>query len=168
MVLTASVSASSSRDTISLPPFQGAARSLRRVARGRQFAYVGALTLLVILLGAVGVWSFDRGAPDASIRTFGDAVWWAATLVTTVNSGLEAATPEARVIAILLRLYAVSVFGYVTASIASYFVGREVEERAAEATGRDNPALREQLACVQREVALLRVELAERRTPGAD
>ncbi len=142
-------------------------RALRRVARGRQFAYVGALTLLVTLLGAVGAWSFDHGAPDASIRTFGDAVWWAATLVTTVNSGLEAATPEARVIAILLRLYAVSVFGYVTAAIASYFVGREVEEREPPAGTRlDTVALNDQVAALRRELALLRWELMARRGQG--
>ena len=143
-------------------------RVLRRVARGRQFAYVGALTLMVTLLGAVGAWSFDRDAAGASIRTFGDALWWAAALVTTINSGLEAVSPEARVIALLLRLYAVSVFGYVTASIASYLVGREAEERGPPlGTGPALAALSDAVAELRRELEAVRRHAAGPEPPSA-
>lgn len=98
-------------------------RLLQRVTRGRQFAYVGALTLLVTLVGAVGVRFFDRNVEGAPIQTFGDALWWSTAMVTTINNELYAVSLEARVIAILQRVYAVSVFGYITASIASYLIG---------------------------------------------
>ena len=108
--------------------------ALRRIARGRQFAYVAALSVAVTLLGAVGARSFERGAEGATIVGFGEALWWAGTLVTTINSGNEPVTFEGRVIGVLLRLYAVSVFGLVTASIATYFIGRADEgAKAADA-----------------------------------
>ena len=137
-------------------------RTLRRVARGRQFAYVGALTGLVVVLGAAGAWSFERDAPGAPIGSFGDALWWAATLVTTINGEKYVVSPEAQIIGVLMRLFAVSVFGYVTAAIANYFVGREAEERAG---GEEIEALQAELVALQRDVVLLRRELAGRRDP---
>ncbi len=136
-------------------------RVLRQVSGGRRLAYVGTLTILVTLTGAVGVLFFDRNAEGATIRSFGDALWWAAAMVTTINNEKYAVSPEARVIAILIRVFAVSVFGFVTASIASYLVGREAEERAG--TGDSNAAglaaLREDLAAARLEITLLRQEL---------
>jgi len=111
---------------------------------------------------AAGAYHFDRDADGATIRSFGDALWWAATLVTTINSGLEAVSFEARLIGGLMRLFAVSLFGYVTASIASSsFVGRQAAEQAPPAE------VAEQLAALRREVELLRRELgAERDVAG--
>ncbi len=140
-------------------------RVLRRVTRGRQFAYVGTLTLLVMVTGAVGALFFDRDAESATIRDFGDALWWAAALVTTVNSEKYVVSPEARVLAILIRVFAVSVFGFVTASIASYLIGRDAEERTRSSNGGtdvqpDVMVLRDQLAALHQDVIQLRHELA--------
>ncbi len=134
-------------------------RVLQRVARGRQLAYVAALTVLVTLLGAVGVLSFDRDAEGATIRTFGDALWWASAMVTTINNEKYVVSPEARVIAILLRVFAVSVFGLVTAAIASYFVGQQAEERAGVGVGVGEDAVGGGVAALHRENELLRHEL---------
>ncbi|MBA3276036.1 MAG: ion transporter, partial [Chloroflexia bacterium] len=57
-------------------------RVLRAVTRGRQFAWVGALTVVVMLAGAVGVRFFDRGVEGAPIQSFGSALWWSAAMVT--------------------------------------------------------------------------------------
>jgi len=128
-------------------------RVLRAVTRGRQFAYVGALTLMVMLAGAVGVLSFERGVEDAPIQTFGTALWWSAAMVTTINNEQYVVSTEARVIAILMRIFAVSVFGYITASIASYFIGSTQAEPADRAETR---ALREDVAALRRELAVTR------------
>lgn len=132
-------------------------RVLRTVARGRQFAYVGGLTVLVVLAGAAGARYFDRGIEDAPIQSFGDALWWSAAMVTTINNEKYVVSTEARVIAILIRVFAVSVFGYVTASIASYLIG------GATTTGakpEDDVALRAEIASLRRELALVRQALA--------
>ena len=54
---------------------------------------------------------------------------WAATLVTTVNVGEDPVSGWGRVVAVLMRIYAVGVFGYLTASIASYFVAQVSPDR---------------------------------------
>ena len=128
-------------------------RVLRRVTRGRQFAYVGALTVLVVLGGAVAVRFFDRGIENAPIRSFPDALWWSAAMVTTINNEKYVVSGEARVIAILMRVFAVSVFGFITASIASYLIG--TSETTGRNTGEDDD-LREEIAALRREMAQAR------------
>ena len=131
-------------------------RVLRRVTGGRQVAFVAALTGFVVLAGAVGARYFDRDTEGATIRTLGDSLWWAAALVTTVNSEKYAVSPEARVVAILMRVYAVSVFGLVTASIASYLIGASTESSRSG----DVDALRTEIADLRRELADVSAGLA--------
>jgi voltage-gated potassium channel len=133
-------------------------RVLQRLAAGRTVAYVAGLTVLAAILGAVGVLHFDRAAEGATIRSFGDAIWWSTTMVTTINSEKHAVTMEGRIVAVLLRLFAISVFGFITATIASYFVGREVSGRALGESGEDRLAAH--LTDLRRENAQVRAELA--------
>lgn len=128
-------------------------RVLRAVTRGRQFAWVGALTVVVMVAGAVGVRFFDRGVEDAPIQGFGDALWWSAAMVTTINNELYAVSTEARVLAILMRMFAVSVFGYITASIATYFIGTA---QGGANEGNDTEALRKEIAALRLEMAAAR------------
>jgi voltage-gated potassium channel len=136
-------------------------RIVQRVARGRQLAYAAGLTVLASLLAAVGVLFFDRGVEGATIRSFGDALWWSSAMVTTINNEKYAVSPEARVIAILLRVFAVSIFGLVTAAVASYFVGRDAEVRGG--VGGGLVGLEQGLSDLHREHALLRADLAAMR-----
>ena len=137
-------------------------RVLRRVTGGRQVAFVAALTGFVVLAGAVGARYFDRDTEGATIRTFGDSLWWAAALVTTVNSEKYAVSPEARVVAILMRVYAVSVFGLVTASIASYLIGASAESSGSG----DVDALRTEIADLRRELTTVTAALASFSPPA--
>lgn len=130
-------------------------RVVRTVTRGRQFAWVGALTVVVMLAGAVGVRSFDRGVEGAPIQSFGSALWWSSAMVTTINNELYAVSAEARVLAILMRIFAVSVFGYITASIATYFIGTA---QAEPKEGNDTDALRAEIAALRQELAAARRE----------
>ncbi len=130
-------------------------RVLRLVTRGRQFAYVGILTVVVALAGAIGALYFDRGTADAPIQTFGDAIWWSSALVTTMNSEKYVVSPEARTIGILMRVYALSIFGYITASIASYLIGASA---ASPETDGDETALQEEIESLRRELASVREE----------
>jgi len=99
-------------------------RSLQEVFRGRSALYLSLLTLLVTLVGAGGILLLERDAPGSDLTTFGDALWWSATLVTTVNSDLDPVTGWGRVVGWLMRVDAVGVFGYLTASIARYLVAQ--------------------------------------------
>lgn len=98
--------------------------SLRLMLRGRAFLYLSMITTVVVLVGAGVVMQLDAGHPGTPFTSFGDALWWSATLITTVNSSDDPVSAWGRVVAFLMRIYAVGVFGYLTASIASYFVAQ--------------------------------------------
>ena len=102
-------------------------RLARRLFGRRKFHYVGALALVIVLLGAVGVYLVERGQ-NAAIGGFGDALWWAMVTATTVGYGdVSPVTVEGRFIAVLLMLVGIGVIGVFTATVAGYFVHEEEE-----------------------------------------
>jgi voltage-gated potassium channel len=65
----------------------------------------------------------ERDAPKANITTIGDALWWAATTVTTVGYGDRyPVTTTGRIIAVTLMVVGIALVGAITASIAAWFV----------------------------------------------
>ncbi|HXK34564.1 MAG TPA: ion transporter, partial [Dehalococcoidia bacterium] len=65
-----------------------ARRELASYFRQYQFGYLLAVTVLVTLLAAALVYFLERGA-NTSMTSFGEALWWAAAIVTTVNAQQE-------------------------------------------------------------------------------
>lgn len=129
----------------------------------RGFGYVVALTALVTLAGAAGMYAFENGA-EGGLTTYGEALWWTAMIMTTMGSAYWPRTPEGRVLCVLLALYSFAVFGYVTATLATFFVGRDAESAEAEVAGAA------QVESLRAEVAALREELrvwARREAGGA-
>jgi voltage-gated potassium channel len=122
------------------------------------FHYVFALVVIVTLAGAAGAYASERDAPGSELASFGAALWWASTMVTTINTGAEPVTFEGRVIGLLLRVVALSVFGYITGSVASYLVGQRQEARA-DVTDEDVRALRREVASLRRSIDELRRQL---------
>ena len=55
--------------------------------RGRVAVYVVGSTSLILFVAALAVLDAEREQTEANITTFGDAVWWAMTTVTTVGYG---------------------------------------------------------------------------------
>ena len=126
----------------------------------RGFGYVLALTLLVTFAGAAGMYAFENEAPEG-LRSYGEALWWTAMIMTTMGSQYWPQTGEGRVLCVFLALYAFAVFGYVTATLATFFVGRDAENDAAEVAGSA------QLITLREEIRALREEmraLSERRS----
>ncbi len=117
----------------------GAALELLRRRRLGQLAVVSAL---VALIGAAAVFLLEAGAPDAPIKGFGDALWWSAALLTTVGSELYPVTAGGRVLGFFLMLYAVGVFSYFIASIASVLVGLDAGQTSE--AGEAGPSRRDE------------------------
>ena len=107
-----------------LTSFSRGMRSLGSTMRERGFSYVVALTAIVLLLGAAGMYAFERDTHEG-FRTFGASLWWTAMLLTTMGSEVWPRTAEGRFVCLLLSVYAFAVFGYITATLASYFVGSD-------------------------------------------
>jgi voltage-gated potassium channel len=134
--------------------------SLRATMRRRGFDYVVVLTVAVALLGAAGMFAFEPATEvEGGFRNYGDALWWTAMLLTSLGSQFWPLTLEGRVLAFLLGLYGFAVFGYITASFASFFVGRDaVSEKGEVAGSSDMRALREELASLRAAVDRLAIE----------
>jgi voltage-gated potassium channel len=78
-------------------------------------------------------------------------------VMTTLGSQYWPVTLEGRLLCVLLALYALGVFGYVAATLATYFIGRDAESDDAELAGaRELAALRREVAAVREEIRALR------------
>jgi voltage-gated potassium channel len=101
--------------------------------RGRIVIYTTAGVVLLIYVGSLATLAQERGHPGATITSFGKAVWWAITTVTSVGYGdLYPVTVMGRVIAVLLMIGGISLIGVVTAALASWIVERVSESRSAD------------------------------------
>lgn len=128
-------------------------RALAASVNRRGFSYVVGLTAIVALIGAAGMYAFENEVPDSTIKDYGTALWWTAMVMTTMGSDYFPRTAEGRILCFLLALYAFAVFGYVTATLATFFVGRDAEDPEAEVVGA------EAITDLQAEIAALRAEL---------
>ena len=130
--------------------------------RGRVAVYIAGSTSLILFVAALAVLEAERDAKDETITSFGDALWWAMTTVTTVGYGDRyPVTAQGRFIAGGLMLAGIALLGIVTASLASWLIDkvREVEEHAQAATSAD-------VAALTTEVRALREELADQNRSG--
>jgi voltage-gated potassium channel len=122
----------------------------------RGFGYVIALSVVVTLAGAAGMYAFENEV-EGGLATYGEALWWTAMLLTSLGSEYWPKTAEGRVLCFLLSLYGFAVFGYVTATLATFFIGRDAEDEGAEVAGAKSiEALREEIAALRAEVRALR------------
>jgi voltage-gated potassium channel len=120
-----------------------ASRKVARRAWGTTAATaprIAALVTLVattaLLLGSSAIWLIEKDAPRGTFGSWGDALWWAVTTLTTVGDGDHVpVTTAGRVIATGLMVVGVAVLGGVAAVVA-LVVARAVagaEEQALEA-----------------------------------
>lgn len=108
-------------------------RALGESLDRRGFGYVVLLTVLVTFAGAAGMYAFGNHNPDGrGLTTYGAALWWTGMMMTTMGSEYWPQTAEGRILCLLLSLYAFAVFGYVTATLATYFVGRDAASEQGE------------------------------------
>ena len=128
--------------------------ALRKSLGRRGLGTVLATTVVVALLGAVGMLAFEPSREvDGGFTGYADALWWTAMLLTTMGSDFWPTTPEGRLLCFLLSLYGFAVFGYITASFASFFVGQEALAKDSEVAGAgDIGALRDEIARLRAEL----------------
>lgn len=128
-------------------------RSLAASVNRRGFGYVVGLTAIMTLIGAAGIYTFESELPESAIKDYGTALWWTAMVITTMGSDYFPKTPKGRILCLFLALYAFAVFGYVTATLATFFVGRDADNPNAEMAGA------KEIKALQTEISALRIEL---------
>ena len=107
-------------------------RAVGHTIRGRVIVYTVFGALVLIYAGSLAILQAERHQPGSAIRTFGDAVWWAITTVTTVGYGdLSPTTTPGRAVAVALMIGGITLVGTVTATLASWIVQRVAEEDTA-------------------------------------
>ena len=81
------------------------------------------LVTMVVVVGAAGLGLAAEEGGGGSIDSFGDALWWAVTTVTTVGYGdMFPVTPAGRGIGAFLMVAGIALFGVLTANVAAFFV----------------------------------------------
>jgi voltage-gated potassium channel len=97
--------------------------------RGRIVVYTVSGVVLLIYTSSLAVFDKERYLHGATINSFGKALWWSITTVTTVGYGdVYPVTNTGRVIAVLLMIGGISLVGVVTAALASWIIDRVTEE----------------------------------------
>ncbi|MEZ4417642.1 MAG: ion transporter [Gemmatimonadota bacterium] len=131
-------------------------RSLRKVvrfathARRAETALLASIliAILVLTLASVGVLHVERAA-GGSIRTASDAIWWSIVTATSVGYGdVVPITHVGRILAMMLMVAGIGLFGIYTAFLASWLIapGEDEQERELEAIRHELQALRRELA----------------------
>ena len=137
---------------------------------GRVITYVAGSSVILIFCASLAELDAERNHPGATIHTFGDALWWAVSTVTTVGYGDRyPVTAEGRIIASGLMLGGIAIIGVVTATIASSLIDRvrEISDAEQAATRADIEALGRQLASHgARDVATGLAQVAELHQTG--
>jgi voltage-gated potassium channel len=128
--------------------------ALRASMSRRGLGYLLASSVIVCVMGAAGMYTFERDNPSGpGLDNFGTALWWTAMIMTTMGSEYWPQTPEGRFLCLVLALYGYAVFGYVTASLATFFIGRDAEHAQGEIAGeRSLRTLREEIAALREEL----------------
>jgi voltage-gated potassium channel len=122
--------------------------------RGRVVIYAIAAAVLLIFVASLAVLDAERSGPGP-INDFGQAVWWSITTFTTVGYGdLVPATPQGKVVGVLLMAGGLALIGTLTGTIASWIV-----ERVGQADSRSRAATEAHIEALQAEVRQLADEV---------
>jgi voltage-gated potassium channel len=133
--------------------------------RGRYAAFVTVLAAFIVLVVAsVFVLQFESGAPDATITTGGNALWWAVVTITTVGYGDEfPVTMLGRITGVLVMFAGIGIIGALASILSSVLVsGPDEEDDGADGieAPTDAGGLRDELVAIREELAALRAVVA--------
>lgn len=139
-----------------------------KALRGRIVTFVAVSAVFLTYCASLAVLDAEQHAEGANIVTFGDAVWWSLTTISTVGYGDHyPVTVIGRAVAAALMVSGIAVLGVVTASIGSWLVER-VSATATVAVEQADADLRGQLDRLHAEVARLGRMLEESQGAQAD
>ena len=98
--------------------------------RGRVAIYVAGGATLLAFCASLAVLNAERSNPNSNIKSFGDAVWWAITTMTTVGYGDHyPVTGLGRFVAFGLMVGGVALLGTVSATLASWLIETVAAEK---------------------------------------
>ena len=112
------------------------------------------VAFVMVLFSTMLMVEVERSAPNATIKTGGDALWWALTTVTTVGYGdTYPVTTEGRIIAAVMMLIGIALFGSMSAIVTSKLILPKET--------RDHEELRQEMRTLHAEIKELRRHLPD-------
>ncbi|MFE6996713.1 potassium channel family protein [Microbacterium sp. NPDC057659] len=130
----------------------GLRRTKAAALRTRIMVYGLFSTLILIYIASLQVLDAERRVPDATITSFGDALWWACVTATTTGFGdLTPVTIRGRIVGVILMFGGVALAGVITATLASWVFerGAHGDDSADAATKAEVRALRDDIAALR-------------------
>ncbi|MBX9473002.1 potassium channel family protein [Microcella sp.] len=102
--------------------------------RGSVIAHALTYAVVFVYVIALATLQVERDAVDATITTFGDALWWAVVTIATVGYGdTYPVTATGRFLAVMLMGGGIIIVGTTSAIVVSYITERIAANRAASA-----------------------------------
>ena len=97
-----------------------------------RLAAVALVTVGVDLICAVLAFLFEHHQQQTQIKSFGSAMFWTTTQMLTVSSNIHnPISAPARVLDVLMEIYAISVIGSLAGSLGAFLIKRGEELDAA-------------------------------------
>nr|WP_298378949.1 ion transporter [uncultured Halomonas sp.] len=135
------------------------------------FASAATTTLLLVAFGSMTILLVESPNPDSPIDTAEEALWWAFVTVTTVGYGdYYPITTLGRVVAVLLMICGVGLFGSFAAYVGSLFIDdqSDEDERQHQASRRMIRHVYQEMGELHAEIRAMREEIRELRTLRLD
>ena len=124
--------------------------ALGGLMKRRAFGYVVIFTLIVMFVGAAGAYAFER-EESTGFNTYSSSLWRTAMLI--MNNGTEwPVTPEGRMLYLFIAIFSMAVLGYITATLATYFIGRDASKSIDIASAKQIESLRKEIAALKSEI----------------
>ncbi|MET7768648.1 ion channel [Nocardia sp. NPDC005366] len=126
--------------------------------RARLAVFVGASSILVLVLCSLAFFDAEYGAVDSKIHNFGDALWWSMVSVTTVGYGdVYPVTTEGRLISLILMTLGIGLISFAIGTTTSWVMDQlKNVEANVESTDREITVLVTEIRALRDEVAALR------------
>ena len=100
-------------------------RTFRRSTRFAKFDSLVIYALVLVIGSATAVGLLEQGH-DSPIQSYNDALWWSIVIITTVGYGdFIPVSAGGRVVAVVLLLGGIVIFGAITANVAAFFIRSE-------------------------------------------
>ena len=107
----------------------------------------------LVIVAATVVTTVERGAANATIKSFPDALWWAMTTIATVGYGdMVPVTTAGRAMAVVLMVGGIAMFSTLAATLASHLVRTQGHRKS------DLEQLAGEMRGLREEIAKLRAE----------
>lgn len=127
-------------------------RILALTMKRRAFGYVFLLSLIVLFVGSAGMFAFEQNFNEG-FNSYGTSFWWTAMIIISMGTEFWPKTPEGRTLSFIIAIYGFAVFGYITASIATFFIGKDADDNNTELAGAKH------IEELKKEITLLRKEI---------